>query len=242
MVLGYYGVGESKFMPPDTVPWELLTHVCFAFGTIGSDYTLNITQDALVIMESTFSAAVAHGVKPILSVGGWGYGSSMYSEMVASNETRATFIESLHDFVDQYNISGIDIDWEYPGRASDDGVPYNETTDVPNYLIFLEELREEFGTNLTLSAAVAALNPFDDDVSGFAEYFDFVCMMFYDFAAGSGFNDTASDAPLYGSPSIVQGVEAWNAAGMPSSKMVFGLPSYGRSFTLVDVPPLPKCP
>ena len=235
MVLGYYGIGESKYMAPDVVPWDLLTHVCFAFGTIGSDYTLNITADALTLMEATFSAATAHGVKPILSIGGWGYGSSMYSDMVASNDTRATFIDSLHTFVDQYNISGLDIDWEYPGRESDASVPYNETTDIPNYEIFLQELRDEFGTNVTLSAAVSALTPFSDDVSVFAELFDFVCMMFYDFASGPDFNNTVSDAPLRGSPSCEQGVAVWNEAGFPSSKMVFGIPSYGRSFTLVDV-------
>lgn len=187
-------------------------------------------------MTTVFQNAISNGVQPILSIGGWGYGSSMYSEMVSSNETRAIFIESLKAVVNDYNITGIDLDWEYPGRPSDASVPYNETTDVPNFLILLDELRTEFGTNLTLSAAVAATTPFADDVSRFAELFDWVGLMMYDFATGP-LNDTTSNAPLKGDVSAQSGVAAWFDAGLPKSKMVFGIPSYGRSFTLIDVLP-----
>ena len=233
-VIGYYGVDESQYMSPSAVPWNLLTHVCFAFATIGSDYSVNITYGTS-LMSTVFSTAISNGVQPVLSIGGWGYGSSMFSEMVSSNETRATFIQSLKQVVNEYNITGVDLDWEYPGRPSDESVPYDETTDVPNFLILLDELRAEFGQNLTLSAAVAATTPFSDDVSGFAEVFDWVGLMVYDFASGP-LNDTTSNAPLQGEVSGESGVAAWLEAGLPKSKMVFGIPSYGRSFTLTDVP------
>jgi chitinase len=234
-VIGYYGIDESKFMGPSAVPWNLLTHVCFAFASIGSDYSVNITSGTS-LMSTVFSTAIANGVKPILSIGGWGYGSSMYSAMVSSNDTRALFIQSLRGVVNDYNITGVDLDWEYPGRESDESVPYNETTDVPNVLVLLDELRTEFGQNLTLSAAVAATVPFADDVSGFAELFDWIGLMVYDFATGP-LNDTTSNAPLTGDVSGESGVAAWFNAGLPKSKMVFGIPSYGRSFTLTDVHP-----
>ena len=232
-VIGYYGIDEAKYMGPSAVPWNLLTHVCFAFASIGSDYSVNITYGQS-LMSTVFSTAIANGVKPILSIGGWGYGSSMYSEMVSSNQSRALFIESLKVVVNEYNITGVDLDWEYPGRPSDESVPYNETTDVPNFLILLDELRTAFGNNLTLSAAVAATTPFSDDVTGFAELFDWVGLMMYDFAAGT-LNYTTSNAPLRGDVSAESGVAAWYEAGLPKSKMVFGIPSYGRSFNLTNV-------
>ena len=188
-------------------------------------------------MSTVFSTALANGVKPVLSVGGWGYGSSMYSAMVSTNASRAAFISSLHDLVDQYGITGIDIDWEYPGRPSDESVPYS-ADDIPNYLLFLQELKAEFGDTITLSAAVAAVTPFSEDVSEMADLFDWVGLMFYDFATGSP-SSTVSDSPLKGSVSAESGTEAWHEAGLPYDKMVFGIPSYGRSFTLVDVPPTP---
>jgi chitinase len=180
-------------------------------------------------MDTLFSTAIQNGVEPVLSVGGWGFGSSRFSEMVASNETRAAFINSLHPLVEQYAISGLDIDWEYPGRFSADNVPFDETSDVPNYLLLLEELRLSFGNTITLSAAVAAATPFASDVSGFAAYFDWVGLMVYDYATGD-LTETTADAPLTESP-----VMTWFNASLPKEKMVFGLPSYGRSFTLKDV-------
>ena len=233
-VIGYYAIDEAVYMGPSAVPWNLLTHVAFAFGSIGSDYKVNLTTKAETLMATVFSTAIATGVKPILSIGGWGYGSSMYSEMVSNNETRAVFIESLRVVVDAYNISGVDLDREYPGRASDDGVPYNNVTDVPNFVLLMKELKNTFGDKLTLSAAVVATTPFSNDVSGMVPYFDWLGLMIYDFATGP-MNDTTSDAPLYGDVSGVTGVQAWADAGLPKSKMVFGIPAYGRSFTLKDV-------
>jgi chitinase len=150
--------------------------------------------------------------------------------MVASNETRAAFINSLHPLVEQYGITGLDIDWEYPGRFSDTDVPFDATSDVPNYLLLLEELRSAFNDTITLSAAVAAATPFASDVSGFAAYFDWVGLMVYDYATGDALTETTADAPLTESP-----VMTWYNASLPKEKMVFGLPSYGRSFTLKDV-------
>jgi chitinase len=221
-------------MEPSAVPWDLLTHVCFAFGTINLDYSINITAGE-TLMSTVFSTALANGVKPVLSIGGWGFGSSMYSAMVSTNASRAAFVSSLHDLVDQYGITGIDIDWEYPGRPSDESVPYSPL-DYINLVLLLQYFKAEFGDTLTISAAVAATTPYSEDISEMADLFDWVGLMFYDFATGPQ-TTTVSDSPLKGPVSAESGTEAWHEAGLPYDKMVFGIPSYGRSFTLVDVSP-----
>ena len=228
-------------MGPNAVPWQYLTHVCFAFGSIGSDYRVNISEQGMSVMTDVFAAASAAGVKPILSIGGWGLGSAGYSAMVSSNATRHIFIQSLQDYVEEYGVTGVDLDWEWPGRESDPVVPYNNVTDIPNFLLLLQDLRNAFGNNITLSAAVASTSPLTSDMSPFAKYMDWVGLMMYDFAAGN-LNETTADAPLWsagddeGYPdSIEAGVDIWVQSGMPKSKMVLGIPSYGRSFTLKNV-------
>jgi len=225
-------------MPPDAVPWQYLTHVCFAFGAVGSDYKVNITTDGEAIMRATFAAARAAGVKPILSIGGWGWGSAGYSEMVASNSTRHIFVQSVQEYVNEYGVTGVDLDWEWPGRASEPYVPYDEVNDIPNFLLLMQDLRNAFGNNLTLTAAVSSSVPLTKDMTPFAQLMDWVNLMMYDWAAGNT-TETGPDAPLFGGDepgdSIESSVDIWVAAGMPKSKMVLGIPSYGRSFTLDNV-------
>jgi chitinase len=222
-------------MGVDDVPWPDLTHICFAFGSIATDgtYAVNITDTAL--MSQLFTAAANNGVNAILSIGGWGYGSAEYSSMVATSESRSQFINSLLDLATEYNIKGVDLDWEYPGRPSDESVPYNATGDIPNYTLLLQEIAAAFGGyEFTISAAVAAMMPFSDDISDMVEYFDWLGLMFYDFATGT-VDETMSDSPLTGDVSAEAGVAAWYAAGLPYDKMVLGIPAYGRSFTLANV-------
>jgi hypothetical protein len=90
---------------------------------------------------------------------------------------------------DQFNLDGIDIDWEYPGRDGDAG---NEvaTDDSACFLLFLQLLRDSLPSYARLSAAVAPV-PFIgpngeplNDVSSFATVLDWVLIMNYDTWSG----------------------------------------------------------
>jgi chitinase len=231
-VAGYYYSGDADSMAPAAVPYHLLTHILFAFGEIGSDYTVNLTgsEDLLTAIASNASS---HGVKPVLSVGGWG-ASQMFSSMVASNATRSTFIQSLKAVVDKYTLTGVDIDWEYPGRFSLPGTPFNNVTDFPNLLLLFTELRQEFGNEFSISAAVGMITPFAELVQEMAEVVDWFGFMVYDYAQAVGY-ETSSNAPLGGPAGGTVDISNWFAAGLPANKSLFGVPSYGQNFTLLDV-------
>jgi chitinase len=218
-------------MKPSAVPYHLLTHILFAFGEIGSDYTVNLTGSE-ALLSAISSNASSKGVKPVLSVGGWG-GSGMFSSMVASNVTRTTFIQSLKAVVQKYTLKGVDIDWEYPGRFSQPGTPFNNVTDFPNLLLLFTELRQEFGNDFSISAAVATI-PFPELVQEMAEYVDWFGLMVYDYADTFGY-ETSSNSPLGGPGGGTIVVSSWIEAGLPANKTLFGIPSYGQNFTLLDV-------
>jgi chitinase len=212
-----------------------MSHVAFAFATIGSDFSINITADES-LMSQVVAAATAIKVSPIISVGGWGYGSDLFSPMVGSEANRQSFISSYITIAKNYGFTGLDIAWEYPGRSSADGVAYN-AADAANLLILLQELHtalSDLTTPMTVSVAVAAVTPWQNDMSGFLQYVDWFGLMAWDFATGASLTTTAANAPLYGNVSTYSGVEAWTAAGVPTSQIVLGFPSYGRSFTLTD--------
>ena len=144
-----------------------------------------------------------------------------------------------------YLTSAPRISWEYPAHQ---GIGCNviDPQDSANFLAFIEELRkDDTGRDLILTAAV--VSPFygpnsqpSKNVEGFARLLDWVAIMNYD-VWGSWSPTVGPNAPLYDScatPANRAGsaesfVDAWEAAGMPSHKIVLGVGSYGHSFKVL---------
>lgn len=61
-------------------------------------------------------AAQKAGTKALLSVGGWS-GSALFSGLVAKEDTRKAFVDAMVKAMEDSSFDGIDIDWEYPGKA-----------------------------------------------------------------------------------------------------------------------------
>lgn len=118
-------------------------------------------------------------------------------------------------------------------------------------IAFFAELREAFEAEaqevkkprLLLSAAVP-VGP-DNIKSGYdvpavASYLDFINVMAYDFH-GKWEKETGHNAPLY-SPSsdsewrkqlsVDHASNLWARLGAPKEKLIIGMPTYGRTFTL----------
>lgn len=98
---------------------------------------------------------------------------------------RNTFVNNILAIYKQYNLDGIDIDWEYPGQSGSAGNT-ESPSDEENMLAFLKLLRAELPQGAKLSAAVQD-TPFAGpdgrpikDASGFAEILDWCLLMNYD--------------------------------------------------------------
>ncbi|KAG0330639.1 hypothetical protein BG004_002048 [Podila humilis] len=200
----------------------------------------------------------AAGVPILISIGGW-TGSQTLSTVAASASLRKTFIENAMVFVrnntlpeyvekpDGWNMHGIDIDWEYPGRP---GAICNTVSpnDSANYLELLKELRAqldlEFPNDRKLLTAAVRVQPFDGtdgkpmaNVAAYAAYFDYIAIMAYDIMGGWSAT-TGPNAPFNNGPagqadpfSFTQSIDSWTGAGFPANKLVMGTAFYGRSVT-----------
>jgi len=140
-----------------------------------------------------------------ISVGGWGW-DAQFEEMAADPESRSAFVQNLKAFVDEYQLDGTDIDWEYPdaGQSSQ------------NFLALIKELRTAMPDKLLTTAVVS-----HGDANGLGvpaesfDLFDFVNVMTY-------------DGPDHGTmEQFEQGLAYWSARGLPRDKIVMGVPFYG---------------
>ncbi|KAJ9068703.1 hypothetical protein DSO57_1026045 [Entomophthora muscae] len=260
VVVGYY-VPWGK-VAPEALPYEKVTHINYGFGVVYKrDDPASIVVDRYYDgskMRAIKKLASAKGVKVLMSIGGW-TGSQTFSLAARDPGLRAKLIDNMLVFVrkntkpewetnpDGWDMDGIDLDWEYPGRAAAKCNVY-APDDSANYLLLLKELRaaldKEFPNDHKLITAAVRVKPFDGpdgkpmaDVSAFAKYFDFINIMAYDIM-GSWSNTIGPNAPFVAdtvkggdSFSYTQGIDDWLAAGFPPSKLTAGLAFYGRTLT-----------
>lgn len=74
-------------------------------------------------LSELVSLGHAAGVKVLIAVGGWNGGDDSAFETIAVDPgLRQTFVSNLINFAADYDLDGVDIDWEYPDDgASGDG-------------------------------------------------------------------------------------------------------------------------
>lgn len=182
----------------------------------------------------------------LVSVGGW-LGSGGFSDMALTRESRAQFIKSVMDFIQRYELDGLDMDWEYPGQPGA-GNKFR-VEDKRNYTLLLHELRQRFdaeqkktGKRLYLTIAAGASADFLEhtEMRQVAQIVDNVNLMAYDYYEPGSDPITGHHAALFTNPadpnkaSADASVKDFEAAGVPASKLVLGVPFYGHSWS--DVP------
>jgi len=184
---------------------------------------------------------------PMLSVGGWNYGSGQFSTMAADPAKRSKFVNSVVPFLKKFGFQGMDFDWEYPG--SREGA--NADIDKKNFVILVQELGKVLhDNNMIFTAALSPGKPTIDvayDVPAISAVFDFMNIMTYDYHGWfPDHNFTGVNAPLYGRQeenhpghpgyyfNIYDTINYYEQLGAPREKMTLGIPFYGRGFVLDD--------
>ena len=180
-------------------------------------------------------------IKIVISIGGWG--ADGFSQAAATKESRQKFIDTAMKIMQDNDMDGIDIDWEYP-CSSQAGIA-SSPDDKETFTLLIKELRERIdacGKGQTLSIAAGALRSYIDgtDMKEVQKYLDYVQLMTYDFF--SSFSPTTGHhANLYadGTPEAVKtssdlAVKMFVEAGVPIGKIVMGAAFYGRSWVGVS--------
>ncbi|XP_031628807.1 uncharacterized protein LOC116344420 [Contarinia nasturtii] len=249
-----YRPGTAKFSPQNINPY-LCTHLIYAFGGFTKDNQLkpfDKYQDIEKGGYAKFNGLKTYNknLKTILAIGGWNEGSSRFSAMVASPDRRREFVKNAVKFLRQNHFDGLDLDWEYPAFR-DGGKP----RDKENYAKFVQELREEFNresektgrSRLLLTMAVPAGTEYIQkgyDIPKLNKYLDWFNLLTYDYH--SAFEpSTAHHSPLFALEkaseynfdselNIDYTIKFYINEGADPSKLVLGIPTYGRSYTLLN--------
>ncbi|QHT71965.1 glycoside hydrolase family 18 protein [Rhodocytophaga rosea] len=243
VVIGYVG-GYKGLVETDKIDARKLTHINYAFVDVKNHqaFLTNEKTDTVNFRKLNALKKINPQLQILISIGGWSW-SENFSDAVLTDASRKKFAQSSVDIIRKYKLDGVDIDWEYPGMPGEEGNVYRPE-DKQNFTLMFKSLREELdllekqeGKKKLLTTAVAGFAQFLDhtEMNKASQYLDYVNLMTYDLFSG----DTAvHHAGLYASRLYKStrysdhAVQAFMKAGVPASKLVLGIPFYGRSFKL----------
>uniref|UniRef100_A0A182NGV2 GH18 domain-containing protein n=1 Tax=Anopheles dirus TaxID=7168 RepID=A0A182NGV2_9DIPT len=233
-----YRTGSASYAL-DAFDPTLCTHAIYAFAGLDEEKNAIKSLDAWQDLKDNYGkggyekltgmrAAHPH-LKVLLAIGGWNEGSEKYSNLAANPERRQAFVKNALEFIKQYGFDGLDLDWEYPTQRG--GKP----VDRENFVALVRELSQVFRkNNLLLTSAIGAGKDTIDsayDVKALSKYLDFLHIMCYDYN-GSWDGRIGPNAPLTSRDflNVEYSIEHLLELGAPASKLVLGLPFYGRTF------------
>lgn len=239
-VVGYV-FPQNGPIQPGQVDAHAMTRINYAFaGLTGGRVTLASANAANDLAQLVSLRRENGELKILISVGGW-LGSGGFSDAALTDATREAFAASAAELVEQDDLDGLDIDWEYPGMAGA-GNPYR-AEDKHNFTLLLGAVRHSFDAltrrthrHYLLTLAAGASDEFlaHTEMAQVARWADSINLMTYDaYEAGSD-EITGHHAPLYANPadpkreSADRYVRAFLAAGVPPGKLILGVPFYGR--------------
>jgi len=245
-----YWQGNNKFWNASMIKGEYLTELLISFAVISENDGTSIcfkqenpSFDNLWDEVIKLKKKYPH-IKIYISIGGWG--ADGFSDMAMDPSKRLVFVSSICELLYKYDLTGADIDWEYPvGSSPNGGLPIKtQPQDRENYISMLQDLRsaldklsEKTGKRYFFTSAVPAQEWFikKNNIPAAVKVLDAFRIMNYDYYGpwsdttghhtGFSFNPKNPDGW-----STVQSIEAYLAAGVPPEKIHLGCGFYGRSF------------
>ncbi|CAN7941180.1 unnamed protein product, partial [Ixodes hexagonus] len=231
----YYTAGGGPgALPVSAVDVQLCTHIIMGFVAIDPAGNLNLTNvggyQGLQEFSELRTRPRLSGVKLMLSVGGGQHVDAQIPHR---------FLDSAVGVLRDAQLDGLDLDWEFPSLF--DRKPFSA---------FLEKIFNAFRASsygpFLLSVAVPAPGTLviAYDITAIARNVDFVNLMTYDlhlykwYTPLTGFNSPlfsrSDELGYFATLNVQSSTEMWTSLGMHKSKLMVGIPTYGRSWILLS--------
>ncbi|KAF9465417.1 glycosyl hydrolases family 18-domain-containing protein [Collybia nuda] len=249
-----WGIYGANFQPTDIVT-SSLTHILYSFADVNPSSGTIVLTDSYADQEKHFPTDSWNDVgnnlygclkqlyllklknrnlKVLLSIGGWTYSQAGHFNFVTSASSRATFVNSAVQLVEDYGFDGIDIDFEYPtSDAQGQGFADLLTALRTGFNQLQSRKGDSVPYQITAAVPAGSSNYQWLKVSQMNAALSYWNLMAYDYA-GSWLTFADNQANLYGGVrtgvSTDAAVQWYISNGASAGKINLGMPLYGRAF------------
>lgn len=221
----------TSYFPVSDVPADLCSHLVYSFGQITSTGIVPVRQSDLQRYRVLVGLKKKNPkLKVLLSLQ-----KDFPSVVDAGTTVMENFSSSAVKFLTSNGFDGVDLDWEFPSWKQRD-----------SYAAFIQIFNADLKKAGLLLSAALPNNPYSFktgfDPGTLTREMDFMTVMAYDFhlyLAGRD-NRTGYNSPLFTPKgeskflSTAAMVEYYKQVGISASKLLMGIPSYGRSWKLAN--------
>ena len=220
-------------------PVHRLTHIIYSFLHLdGNELSIDKELQSGEIRQLVALKEKYPDLKIIVALGGWG-GCASCSDVFSTSIGRDEFVRSAVNLMTDYQLDGLDLDWEYPAIKGFAGHTY-KPDDRKNFTALVKSLRKAFSDNFELSfAAGAGLSFLQNSIEWelVMPLVDHVNLMTYDLVTGES-EFTGHHTPLYSTAmqeaSADYAVRYLVARGVDPGKIVIGAAFYARVWANVN--------
>lgn len=167
-------------------PLPKITHLIYSFLHLRNDTLAwgDERQRNILVQLGELKKQFPH-LKIMVSLGGWG-GCAPCSEIFSTPEHRNTFAQTTVQLLKEFNLDGLDLDWEYPTIEGYPGHAYS-ANDKQNFSELVKTLRNAMGSEYLLAFAAGGFTDYLEksiDWDAVMPQVDFVNLMTYDLVSG----------------------------------------------------------
>ncbi len=199
--------------------YDLLTHIAAFDFTVSASGA--ISKPSYWPWTDVINAAHAHGVKIILTA--VNFNADDIHNLLTNQQAKQNFFSNLKALLNQYNLDGVNIDFEGLYTADRGSLLNGFMADLS------ASIKNDF-PDAEISFAGPAVNWGGWDLKGLAKSCDYVFIMGYAFA-GSWSSTTGANAPLSGGSYNITNTVTVQYASVTNEnpqKLILGLPYYGH--------------
>ena len=206
--------------------WNLLSDLCYFDYDVSPNTGNNVNASYNWLGSTAVTAAINNGVDVHICATLF----SSHSTFLASSTAQATFINNIISDLQARGGKGVNIDFE--GMGSSNSAPFTA---------FMQNLSTQLHAQIPGSELSMALYAVDwgnvFDIPNLTPYVDLFIIMGYDYY-WSGSTTAGPDDPLYNyqtsyNYTLTRSITFYLNQGMPSNKLLLGLPYYGREWETV---------